>query len=546
MRLPRRVPWATLAQLEQVYSWVYSQDVNDSSRDKAIERLSAWKFMTPLPHALESLLSILVAIHQESTYIAGTSSSLSLRQSYATAIIRLVNGLVDPLQLGTYARSISSIAAQIGLPAWLVELRHAATHEDLPSLELLRDGAKECLSWLLHNYFLPTLNPAHAPPRPLLTLRLRPAEPLLRRYKNLCKKSLARGDDEASLHSVRREEDVRTVLREIERWLAEARVTGATTAHPTTTSTEFGGGSAPYDDYDYDGEDPSEVWALDRLCDALLARGALVPLSRKKRAPLKGSHFPPPTLLAIWMPLLESLVVGPQHAHMRTALSSHIVARLLAERACPSDGDDDDGEMASYELCLAAWGAWLAEWRLTHEVDADVSARREDVFFQLIYALCTSCPYPQRCDEESRKSLGCQPGARALLAALCASDRRLAGISATVLLRRATATSFTGAITQVSEDNVVVPFVQQEAGAAAAALAWKESDLDVMDTRLKAALSLASPHGQAQCPPATEPSPGVRGTPSNKEVVPLREGWRLLTEADGWRLCPIGIYIGAR
>ena len=99
--------------------------------------------MTPLPHALESLLSILVAIHQESTYETGTSSSLSLRQSYATAVIRLVNGLVDPLQLGAYARSISSIAAQIGLPAWLVELRHAATHEDLPSLELLRDGAKE-------------------------------------------------------------------------------------------------------------------------------------------------------------------------------------------------------------------------------------------------------------------------------------------------------------------------------------------------------------------------------------------------------------------
>jgi hypothetical protein len=86
---------------------------------------------------------------------------------------------------------------------------------------------------------------------------------------------------------------------------------------------------------------------------------------------------------------------------MRTALSSHIVARLLAERACPSDGNDDGGERASYELCLAAWGAWLVEWRLAHETDADVSARREDVFFQLIHALCTSCPYPQRCDEES-------------------------------------------------------------------------------------------------------------------------------------------------
>ena len=107
--------------------------------------------MLPLPHALESLLSILVAVQQDNAS-DGSSLSLSLRQSYATALIRLVNGLVDPLQSGTYARSILSIAAQIGLPAWLVELRHAATHEDLPSLELLRDGAKEVslLSLLSH------------------------------------------------------------------------------------------------------------------------------------------------------------------------------------------------------------------------------------------------------------------------------------------------------------------------------------------------------------------------------------------------------------
>ena len=149
----------------------------------------------------------------------------------------------------------------------------------------------QCLTWLLHNYFLPTLNPAHAPPRPLLPLRLRPAEPLLRQYKSLCKKSLARGDDEASLYSVRREDEVRAVLREIERWLAEARVAGAATTHPTTSSTEFGGGCVPYDDDDdddYDGEDPNEVWALDRLCDALLARGALVPLSHKWVVSLSG------------------------------------------------------------------------------------------------------------------------------------------------------------------------------------------------------------------------------------------------------------------
>lgn len=74
---------------------------------------------------------------------SSSTSPLVLRQSYALAIVRLVNGLVDPLQQGVYARPISSIAAQIGLPSWLVELRHAATHEDLPSLNLLREAASQ-------------------------------------------------------------------------------------------------------------------------------------------------------------------------------------------------------------------------------------------------------------------------------------------------------------------------------------------------------------------------------------------------------------------
>jgi ribosomal biogenesis protein LAS1 len=40
-----------------------------------------------------------------------------------------------------YAQSIAHIAARIGLPLWFVELRHAATHEELPSLSVLREAA---------------------------------------------------------------------------------------------------------------------------------------------------------------------------------------------------------------------------------------------------------------------------------------------------------------------------------------------------------------------------------------------------------------------
>lgn len=114
-----------------------------------VKQLSAWKNITTLPHALESTLSLLVVIAQDVPQSA-LPSHLSLRQSYATAIIRLVNGLVDPLQVGAYARSIASIATQLGFPSWLVELRHAATHEDLPSIDLLREAARQVnnyLSW---------------------------------------------------------------------------------------------------------------------------------------------------------------------------------------------------------------------------------------------------------------------------------------------------------------------------------------------------------------------------------------------------------------
>lgn len=99
--------------------------------------------MTALPHALESTLSILTARLIDTSAMQQNPSWLSLRQNYAAAIIRMVNGLVDPLQAGAYARSIASIAAQLGLPSWLVELRHAATHEDLPSLEMLREASRE-------------------------------------------------------------------------------------------------------------------------------------------------------------------------------------------------------------------------------------------------------------------------------------------------------------------------------------------------------------------------------------------------------------------
>lgn len=45
------------------------------------------------------------------------------------------------------------IATRIGLPKSFVELRHQATHEELPALLVLRQAADRSLKWLWHYYW---------------------------------------------------------------------------------------------------------------------------------------------------------------------------------------------------------------------------------------------------------------------------------------------------------------------------------------------------------------------------------------------------------
>ena len=68
---------------------------------------------------------------------------------YSMAIIRLVNGIVDRSK---ERRSILERAQGLEWPQFLVDLRHEASHQELPPLPLLRLAAKEAL-WLLRERF---------------------------------------------------------------------------------------------------------------------------------------------------------------------------------------------------------------------------------------------------------------------------------------------------------------------------------------------------------------------------------------------------------
>ena len=70
------------------------------------------------------------------------------RLALAMAAVRLVNGVSDAGQAGRVARSVAALAAEAGLPRLLVDVRHEATHNELPPLPPLRLAAAAGVAWL--------------------------------------------------------------------------------------------------------------------------------------------------------------------------------------------------------------------------------------------------------------------------------------------------------------------------------------------------------------------------------------------------------------
>lgn len=70
-----------------------------------------------------------------------------------TTIKRFVTGLLDAQQESKYKVSMYTQAQKIGLPALFVDIRHEATHGDMPNLPNLRSAADRALGWLWDDYW---------------------------------------------------------------------------------------------------------------------------------------------------------------------------------------------------------------------------------------------------------------------------------------------------------------------------------------------------------------------------------------------------------
>ncbi|KEP61166.1 UNVERIFIED_CONTAM: Las1 family protein [Hammondia hammondi] len=85
-------------------------------------------------------------------------SAPALRLAYGMSIVRTVNRLVDAVGTRALSRSVAAVAAELGLHQELVQMRHEATHQSLPALSLLREGALTALDYLCRLWWSPQLD----------------------------------------------------------------------------------------------------------------------------------------------------------------------------------------------------------------------------------------------------------------------------------------------------------------------------------------------------------------------------------------------------
>ena len=122
--------------------------------------MAAWRKRGGIPHSVD-MTAQFVDIMLKDPHFGFNLLNLypheteNIQLLYAITVVRAVNGLVDPNQQGYYAQSVLSLAEKLRLPGWIVELRHDATHNRLPSLSVLRAACSFMLSWFQTNYWEP-------------------------------------------------------------------------------------------------------------------------------------------------------------------------------------------------------------------------------------------------------------------------------------------------------------------------------------------------------------------------------------------------------
>ncbi|KAI9271508.1 Las1-like-domain-containing protein [Phascolomyces articulosus] len=256
----RQVPWKDHDELVQVHDWLYSDSRSDMQ--KGVNRILAWKARQYIPTAIESTLQFIQLRLRDCEKLS--FSGEELRLTYSMAIVRLVNGSIDPMQNKARPLPVSVMAERINMPGWFVEIRHDATHGYLPSLALLQDAASQALAWIQETFWVPALRTNR---KPVMDKgKLQDIEKALEYYRKQCMA--------AQLKNPKKKNE------------APSRIRDNTMKRLVQIIS------------------PDDI--LEGLVPVLLDKGFLIPRDKSKRAVFEDNNISN-QLIYLWAPLLEAL-----------------------------------------------------------------------------------------------------------------------------------------------------------------------------------------------------------------------------------------------
>ncbi|CAM9608773.1 unnamed protein product, partial [Choristocarpus tenellus] len=152
---PRLTPWRDWKEWEMVKGLLFSPDPNRQCR--GIQHVALWRTRGMIPHAVESTSRLVefklndLRPGWEIGYIYRSEEELRLISSMV--VIRAVNGLTGHVQKSMVAAPVASLAKEIGIPTWIVDIRHEAAHKELPTLVTLRLAADFLLTYFYEHYW---------------------------------------------------------------------------------------------------------------------------------------------------------------------------------------------------------------------------------------------------------------------------------------------------------------------------------------------------------------------------------------------------------
>ncbi|KAE9555567.1 hypothetical protein FO519_001238 [Halicephalobus sp. NKZ332] len=84
----------------------------------------------------------------------------ALINNYCTVIVRVINYINEICQTEAGTSSIAGAVGRMGIPNWIVDVRHSATHKLMPKLGMLQKAAAYLKEWIWDNYWSKSIQDA--------------------------------------------------------------------------------------------------------------------------------------------------------------------------------------------------------------------------------------------------------------------------------------------------------------------------------------------------------------------------------------------------